>query len=216
MNGNEADGNKSPKDTIQKYFFWITVIIEIALGILLAALLVCFISGSPQLDIFSTLGIGLIIVWIAIMVLYYSWGIYFYNVNLGLTDNDWNKLEQNDGTDPTVQNRTANPEKGESLGLPSGSVRATIALSVLVGGLALFIASMGRNSFLKENQVMVDYFDFFKTAFLMMIAFYFGGKSLETLVAPKPKPDPGVVVESPKSNPEVQGQNPDQSSPGTI
>jgi hypothetical protein len=187
MNGNETDGKKTQRDNTQKYFFRITLAIEIILGALLIALLISFMAGKPQLDIYSTVGIGLIILWIAIMVLYYSWAIYFYNVNLGLTDNDWRKIDESGNTDASVQTRTSNPEKGESLGLPAGSVRATIALSILVGGLALFIASLGRNNVLRDNQVSVDYFDFFKSAFLMMIAFYFGGKSLETLVSPKPK-----------------------------
>jgi hypothetical protein len=34
---------------------------------------------------------------------------------------------------------------------------------------------------IKENSFIVDNFDFIKTAFLMMIAFYFGHKSLELI-----------------------------------
>ena len=203
MNGNDTAGKKVPNDTIQKYFFRITLAIEIIFFLLLILLLVGYLKGKANLDIFSTIGIGLLIVWIAIMVLYYSWAIYFYNINLGLTDADWDKIEDSGNTDPSVFNRTSNPEKGESLGLPSGTVRATIALTILVGGLALFITSLGKNNILTSNQNLVDYFDFFKSAFLMMIAFYFGGKSLETLVAPKPKADPNTNPES--SSDEAKG-----------
>ena len=37
------------------------------------------------------------------------------------------------------------------------------------------------DSTVKENTLIVDNFDFIKTAFLMMIAFYFGHKSLELI-----------------------------------
>jgi hypothetical protein len=213
MNGNETESKKAPNDTIQRYFFRITLTIEIILSILLIVLLVYFIMGKTTLDIYSTIGIGLIIVWIGIMVLYYSWAIYFYNVNLGLTDNDWKKIEDSGNTDPSVKNRMANPEKGESLGLPAGTIRGTIALTVLVGGLALFIASLGRNNILKENQVLVDFFDFFKNAFLMMIAFYFGAKSLELMVSPKAKADPNAGVNPDTDNPEAK---PEKTDTGTI
>jgi hypothetical protein len=213
MNGNETEDKKVPNDTIQTYFFRITLAIEIILSILLVGLLVYFILGKTTLDIYSTIGIGLIIVWIGIMVLYYSWAIYFYNVNMGLTDNDWKKIEDSGNTDPSVKNRVANPEKGESLGLPSGTIRGTIALTVLVGGLALFIASLGRNNVLKENQVLVDFFDFFKSAFLMMIAFYFGAKSLELMVSPKQKAEPKTDVNPDTDNPDAK---PEKTDTGTI
>jgi hypothetical protein len=213
MNGNETEVKKESGDTIQKYFFRITLAIEIILSILLVGLLVYFIMGKTTLDIYSTIGIGLIIVWIGIMVLYYSWAIYFYNVNMGLTDNDWKKIEDSGNTDPSVKNRVANPEKGESLGLPAGTIRGTIALTVLVGGLALFIASLGRNNVLKENQVLVDFFDFFKSAFLMMIAFYFGAKSLELMVSPKPKAEPSTALNPDTDNP---GAIPEKTDTGTI
>jgi hypothetical protein len=213
MNGNETEDKKVPNDTIQTYFFRITLAIEIILSILLVGLLVYFILGKTTLDIYSTIGIGLIIVWIGIMVLYYSWAIYFYNVNMGLTDNDWKKIEDSGNTDPSVKNRVANPEKGESLGLPSGTIRGTIALTVLVGGLALFIASLGRNNVLKENQVLVDFFDFFKSAFLMMIAFYFGAKSLELMVSPKQKAEPNTDVNPDTDNTDAK---PEKTDTGTI
>lgn len=213
MNGNETEGKKPPNDTIQRYFFRITLAIEIILGILLIGLLVYFVMGKTTLDIYSTIGIGLIIVWIGILVVYYSWAIYFYNVNLGLTDNDWEKIEDSGNTDPSVKNRLVNPEKGESLGLPAGTIRGTIALTVLVGGLALFIASLGRNNILKENQVLVDFFDFFKNAFLMMIAFYFGAKSLELMVSPKAKTEPKAGVDPDTGNPDGKTEKTDN---GTI
>jgi hypothetical protein len=229
MNGNENDNPKVKKDSIQRYFFWITMTIEIILAIMLVGIMVYFIIGTAcsdvkdkNLDIFSAIGMGLIILWIAIMVVYYSWAIYFYNVNLGLTDDDWQKIEATDNTHPSVQSRMVNPEKTESLGLPPGTVRGTIAITVLVGGLALFITSLGRNNILSSNQILVDYFDFFKNAFLMMIAFYFGAKSLETLVAPKDKPGTAPPPPPPPPPPDPQAppeppappQSPDPANPG--
>jgi hypothetical protein len=199
MNGNENEGKKAQKETIQKYFFRITLAFEIILGILLIGLMVLFFAGKEKLDIYSTIGIGIIIVWIGVLIVYYSWAIYFYNVNLGLTDKDWQRIEEAGNDNIPVQVRDENPEKGESLGLPAGTIRGTLALTVIIGGLALFIASLGRNNILRDNQVLVDYFDFFKSAFLMVIAFYFGAKSLETLMSPKDKGSTNAAADTGKS-----------------
>jgi hypothetical protein len=213
MNENEIDKKHKEADRIQDYFFWITLVIEIILAVMLIGLLVYFIKGSKGLDIYSMIGITLIILWIGIMVVYFSWAIYFYNVNLGLTDKDWEKIEASKNTDNPLASRIENPEKGESLGLPAGTVRGSIALTILVGGLALFIASLGRDNIVKENQIWVDYFDFFKSAFLMMIAFYFGGKSLEVLLPSKDKTKGKGQAGDENTNPEGQSNTP---SNGTI
>jgi hypothetical protein len=74
-----------------------------------------------------------------------------------------------------------NPFYDQTLGLPPGTVRGTIALTLLVCGVAFVIAALNMKNSVAENTVLVDNFDFFKKAFLMMIAFYFGTKSLEIL-----------------------------------
>jgi len=74
-----------------------------------------------------------------------------------------------------------NPNSDETLGLPPGTVRGTIALSVLVIAMAMMIASLAMPPSMPKDEVMVDHFEFLKTGFVMVIAFYFGSKSLEIL-----------------------------------
>lgn len=56
-----------------------------------------------------------------------------------------------------------------------------IAFTLLFGAIAILVANLAPNSSLGANSLLVDQYDFFKTAFLMMIAFYFGARSLEFL-----------------------------------
>ena len=54
-----------------------------------------------------------------------------------------------------------------------------IAFSLLFGGISLLVASMGTEEINPElMQLRIQQFEFFETAFLMMIAFYFGDRSL--------------------------------------
>lgn len=175
------------KDKIGKYFFRVTVCIEVLLLIFLAIVIFFHNSFGTKLNLYSVMAISLIILWIGVLIAYYAWAIYFYNINLGLTDEDWNKIEQTRNTDNPQTDRDINPNNLESLGLPPGTVRGTIALTMLVGALAMTLVLFGEGSKLKDNEIFVDNFDFFKTGFLMMIAFYFGQKSLEYLLPKKDK-----------------------------
>jgi len=47
----------------------------------------------------------------------------------------------------------------------------------------MILVSFNTKNIVKDNETFIDNFDFFKNAFLMMIAFYFGQKSLETLLS---------------------------------
>jgi hypothetical protein len=124
----------------------------------------------------------IILAWLVMLICYYVWALYFYNINLGWSDDKWNRfrMQQEDAADETPA-PNKNPHGEETLGLPPGTVRGTIALTILVGGLALTIGSFGMDSSVKPNQILVDNFDFYKQAFLMVIAFYFGVKSLDIL-----------------------------------
>ena len=161
-------------------FFGVTVLIEVVLTFL-------YVSGykilqRPFLRYFQIDGIrnnnsyG-----VGILVAYYAWAIYFYNINFGITDKDWDDIETSRNTRNKIEEPVENPNSEETFGLPPGTVRGTIALTLLVGTLAMVLISFGKESVVKDNEVFVDNFDFFKTAFLMMIAFYFGQKSLEYL-----------------------------------
>ncbi|MFI5220045.1 MAG: hypothetical protein ACHQNT_11210 [Bacteroidia bacterium] len=176
-------------------------------------------DGKATEDIYENLAVSLIISWIIFLIAYYVWAIQFYNINQGWTDADWKKNEEAKDMNFRMGSEIepdGNPNKGESLGLPPGTVRATIALSLLVAGLAMTIASLSMNNTYPANALFIDNFEFFKTAFLMMIAFYFGAKSLDALrktnintgsiatqkndglnpaLNPSPDPDPVIKAE---------------------
>lgn len=131
--------------------------------------------------LYKAIAINIILLWIGALMGYYTWAIYFYNINLGLTNEDWAEIRQKENEGKKVTVREKNPHEKDTLGLPDGTIRGTLALSLAVGALALLIASLGMENSMPINQLFVDTFDFFKTAFLMMIAFYFGNKSLQYL-----------------------------------
>jgi len=129
--------------------------------------------------IFEFSAVCLMTLWIALVIGYYAWAIYFYNINLGLTDQDWAEIRAQKKIDPTIEERDVNPNKEQTLGLPPGTVRGTLTLTLLIASISIAIAYMGEESSLRNDEFFIDNFDFFKQAFLMMIAFYFGSKSLE-------------------------------------
>lgn len=199
MEENKKPISKARKEKIGRYFFFVTLGVEI---ILLTFLFYTYFQKN--IDIYNRLSISLVILWVGILVAYYSWAIYFYNINYGLTYKDWEKIEEKKDAGNAVDEPDENPNSEQTFGLPPGTVRGTIAITLLIGALAMIIVAFGRGNVIKENEVFVDTFDFFKTAFLMMIAFYFGQKSLEYLLpknqAPDKKPAPpdsGKPVDTP-------------------
>ena len=139
-----------------------------------------FILWESKGTVFEFSAVCLMTLWLALVIGYYAWAIYFYNINLGLTDQDWAEVRAQKKIDPaSVDERDTNPNKEQTLGLPPGTVRGTLTLTLMVASIAIAIAYMGEESSLRNDEFFIDNFDFFKQAFLMMIAFYFGSKSLE-------------------------------------
>lgn len=206
MGNSSTTDQNAGTDSVKKYFFRITAGIEAILGaILLCLVLVFFIKHS--IDLRTMVALALIIVWFGIVIMYLSWAIYFYNVNMGLTDTDWKHIFATRGTDNPIAEPDVNPNSDQSMGLPSGTIRAIIALTLLVAVLALAIIYFGVDRSVKENEILVDSLDFFKTAFLMMIAFYFGSKSLEILKPGGNRNIPGTTGTSaaaPENQPEAK------------
>ncbi len=134
-------------------------------------------------EIYKLIALLILLVWFGGLGAYYAWAIYFYNINLGLTNESWAELKEKNRHTPDAASTSTikNPHANETLGLPKGTIRGTLALTLLIGGLAMTIAALGMENSIKEDTFLVDNFDFFKTAFLMMIAFYFGNKSLEMI-----------------------------------
>ncbi len=170
------------KKFLNGLFIFLMCLIELIILGAIAHIIVQMIKG-PDDELYNLIALGVLLIWFGILVAYYAWSVYFYNINLGLTNEDWAEIRERKQYSPEgVEDvPTENPNINETLGLPTGTVRGTLALTLMVGGLAMTIAALGMESFMKENAFLVDNFDFFKTAFLMMIAFYFGSKSLEMI-----------------------------------
>ena len=173
--------------------------------------LIGIMNKGSEAQVFKAIGFGLIMVWTCIFICYFFWAIYFYNIRFGLGKKAWKKIEE------AKQNRTnnkpyrqedideepkENPYKDQTFGLPTGTVRGMIAFTLLFGSIALLIVSFGMSNQIQTNGFFFDQFDFFKTAFLMMIAFYFGNHSLKYLKPATPvrlgeSDEPNVVPEKP-------------------
>jgi hypothetical protein len=198
--GKLLDEAKKSARTLNKVFFG--AILFIIVMLLCLIITTTFQLAFGNITVYSFVAINLILIWLGLLIGYLAWAIYFFNINLGLTNESWAELKEKRMTEGEMGNVDQNQGKSESgpeeniykdqsLGLPSGTIRGTLALTLLVGGLALFIYSMGDPEIQEGNSFIYDNFEFFKTAFLMMIAFYFGSKSLEFLR----KDTPGGIIQ---------------------
>ena len=170
------------KQLLNKIFLGLMGLVELIILIPIVLIIIrCF--NSEVSELYSLLALLILLVWFGGLGAYYAWAIYFYNINLGLTNEDWAEIRERKKHSPegTIKIPTENPNINQTLGLPTGTIRGTLALTLMIGALALTIAALGMENSLRENTFLIDNFDFFKTAFLMMIAFYFGNKSLELL-----------------------------------
>ncbi len=170
------------KKFLNKLFIGLMCLVELILLGGIVHIIVQFIK-NPGDQLYNLTALGLMIIWFGILVAYYAWAVYFYNINLGLTNEDWAEIREKKLHSPeSADNAPAeNPNINETLGLPTGTVRGSLALTLMVAAMAMTIAALGMDTTVKENTFIVDNFDFIKTAFLMMIAFYFGHKSLELI-----------------------------------
>src|SRR3954471_5600471 len=107
---------------------------------------------APKEAFFFILAAAIVVSWILMLTLYYVWAIYFYNINRGWTDKDWDDHQTKVMVEGTPSEPEENPNSYETLGLPPGTVRGTIALSVLVGGMAMLVASLAMPGKLSQNE----------------------------------------------------------------
>lgn len=138
-------------------------------------------------NLYTFISLSIILIWFGIVIGYLAWAVYFYNINLGLTEADWDKIDkakENNLLRMGEETSSAEPDKSpyidQTFGLPPGTVRGAIALTLLFCAVGMMIYSMGQTGS-ADSQFMQDNLEFFKTAFLMMVAFYFGSRSLEYL-----------------------------------
>ncbi|MFY0627596.1 MAG: hypothetical protein JXR07_14935 [Reichenbachiella sp.] len=145
-------------------------------------------------NVFTVIAFLIVMLWINIFIGYFIWATYFYNLNFGLSNKVWKKIEDAKADKGAGKSYNAdiiedeplfNPYHDQTFGLPPGTVRGMIAFSLLFGSIGLLIVSFGLKNEISPNSLFRDQFEFFKTAFLMMVAFYFGARSLKYLKGEK-------------------------------
>ena len=201
-----TEGRPNPH---HNFFFTGTRLLTIILT--LAGLVGALFVYLHHENIFQALGLVVSVIWVAVFLRYFMWSVYHYNINYGLTDEDWEKIESARKREKMgfpvnpedVKAPDKNPYRSQTFGLPPGTVRGMIAFTLLLGGLSLLIVSFGNEYYTGDQLALIrQQFEFFETAFLMMIAFYFGDKSLKylqrrwTTNAPEVKDEAGKTVKS--------------------
>jgi hypothetical protein len=173
------------------FFDGLKVFIALILGSgILGVFQILSVSDCGSCAVYQAIGLGIIVVWACAFLSYFVWAVHFYNISLGVTEGGWRSITE-------AKNRKAigesfseediegepkyNPYRDQTFGLPPGTVRGMIAFTLLFGAISMLIVSIGMENQLDTNSMFWDQYEFFKTAFLMMIAFYFGSRSLEYL-----------------------------------
>lgn len=207
---------KKKPDSMSRFFFWgIRVIILILLLLGALGVYMVFQTNTGDEAVFKAIGLGIITLWACIFLSYFIWAVYYYNINLGMTDEEWNKIYQakedkSNGNFYSQEDIDAEPEynpyKDETFGMPNGTVRGMIAFSLLFGAIAMLVVSFGMSNEIDPNSFFWDQYEFFKTAFLMMIAFYFGSRSLQYL---RPSGAPAPINPGSTSSPSPSASVPD-------
>jgi MFS family permease len=210
---------KTERNSMYKIFFYGICGIIVAL-ILIGLWGVYALHNSA----FHSIAMAVIILWACVFLGYFMWGVYFYNINLGITEEEWERIEENKrkksrgeyySEDELKEEPRFNPYADQTFGLPPGTVRGMIAFTLLFGSISMLIMSIGSKDCTECQAVIRDQYEFFKTAFLMMIAFYFGTRALEYLQPNKS----GVTLKQPTpSNPAdkpIEQINPMEPKPVT-
>ena len=184
-NKKEIAPAKTERNSMYKIFFYGICGIIVAL-ILIGVWGVYALHNSA----FHSIAMAVIILWACVFLGYFMWGVYFYNINLGITEEEWERIEENKrkksrgeyySEEEIKEEPRFNPYADQTFGLPPGTVRGMIAFTLLFGSISMLIMSIGSKDCNECQAVIRDQYEFFKTAFLMMIAFYFGTRALEYL-----------------------------------
>ncbi|MEM6642356.1 MAG: hypothetical protein AAF616_05210 [Bacteroidota bacterium] len=173
---------------------------------------------------FTIVGFLILMLWTNVFLGYFIWATYFYNLGYGVSTQVWAKIEQAKddkangepyNADILDEEPLYNPYKDQTFGLPPGTVRGMIAFTLLFGGVALLLASFDIQGELPAEQLFRDPYDFFKTAFLMMVAFYFGTKSLKYITGNDKTLSPyNTAMAQSKGKPLADDNLTDKNAPG--
>ncbi len=208
------DSQEKQRNSLYKFFFGGlkgVVVIVLLIGIWGVYEIITNSQCGPC-AVYQAIGLGIVVIWSCVFLSYFIWAIYFYNINLGLTEDEWDKIHiarekklngENYSVDDINEEPAYNPYKDETFGLPPGTVRGMIAFTLLFGAIAMLIVSIGMKNEIDTNAMFWDQYEFFKTAFLMMIAFYFGSRSLQYL---QNRNQPFVAGSNKKINQQNAGQ----------
>lgn len=196
------------------YFFKGTVVLTSLLT--LFGIFGAFFVYVEHNNLFQAVGLATAVIWISVFLVYFMWSVYFYNINYGLTDQDWDKIyeikelkrqgfkvEESEDVDVPMYN----PYRSQTFGLPPGTVRGMIAFTLLMGGMSLLITSFGSGYTGMDMALLSQQFEFFETAFLMMIAFYFGDRSLKYISQRWSGSGVPNIAGGPDPNPDGPGPN---------
>jgi len=215
INPADAYNAKSERSTMYKIFFYGVCAIIIILVLVGMWGFYALQDSGLQKSAFHSVALAIIILWACVFLGYFIWGVYFYNINLGITEEEWEKIESNKlkrsrgeyfSEEEISSEPTYNPYKDQTFGLPPGTVRGMIAFTLLFGSISMLIMSIGTTECPECESILRDQYEFFKTAFLMMIAFYFGSKTLEEFnKGDKGGAAPSPVLPVPPSGPTLQG-----------
>lgn len=206
-----VEGAAKSHNPYHRFFFTSTRVISVLLAILgaVAAALIYMDNGN----LFHAIGLLVVVIWLVIFLRYFMWAVYHYNINYGYTDKDWERVFEARAQGKTVEAPTKNPYRSQTFGLPPGTVRGMIAFTLLFGGMALLVASFGSDYTENQLSLVRNQFEFFETAFLMMIAFYFGDKSLKYLQKHRNKDD-SSTKEKDSTDKKGRGANPAEGGAG--
>src|SRR5690606_9786837 len=86
----KADGKTEQVNPYHNYFFRGTAVLTMVLTLL--GILGAFFVYVEHDNLFQAVGLTVAIIWIGAFLMYFMWSVYHYNINYGLTDQDWEKI----------------------------------------------------------------------------------------------------------------------------
>ena len=107
------------------------------------------------------IAISIVLIWFMIFIPYLAWAVYFYNINLGRTNEEWEVINRKNDEAESEDDKIvlSNPYEEETFGLPKGTIRGSLAITLMVGGLSLFVVAIGHPTILRDNEFFHENFD---------------------------------------------------------
>lgn len=139
----------------------------------------------PSYEMRIRLIIWVMFLWLLLAVGLILYGLYRFHFTAGLGRERYNRLVKliDESDDIPIGEKSLhypqNPHEDQTFGLPRGTVRGLLTLTLLFANCSLlYVMAFSPPAIAIEGRT-----EYIKTAFLMMIAFYFGSKAVDTLKA---------------------------------